>query len=79
VALEAQHGQRLGEPFTQRRSRAGVGAVQLTGEGLELGLGGQCGLGVVGLPHPLGYGDGEVVGQPVSDIAQLVQFMPMSA
>src|SRR5213080_4761986 len=43
--------------------------VQLTGEGLELGLGGQRGLGVVGLSHPLGHGGGEVVGQPVSDIA----------
>jgi hypothetical protein len=56
-----------------------VGLVQLTGEGLELGFGDQCGLGVGGLPHPLGHGGGEVAGQPVSDIAQLVQFMPISA
>jgi hypothetical protein len=45
-----------------------VGAVQFPGEGLELGLGGQRGFGVVGLPHPLSHGGGEVVGQPVSDI-----------
>ena len=43
-------------------------AVQVAGQRLELGLGGQRGLGVVGDPHPFGDGRGEVVRQLVSDI-----------
>jgi hypothetical protein len=50
-----------------------VGALQLLGQRLELRLGEQYGLGVIGLPHPCGDRGGEPVGQLVGHVADLVQ------
>ena len=50
-----------------------VGAVQLPRERLQLRLGHQ-GIGmVVGAAHPLGDGGGQRVGEPVGDVAELVE------
>jgi hypothetical protein len=50
-----------------------MGAVQLTGQRLELGLGDQ-GVGVVvGAAHPLGHRRGQGLGEPVGDVAELVK------
>jgi hypothetical protein len=49
------------------------GTVQLSGERLRFGLGDQ-GVGVVvGAAHALGDGGGERVGEPVGDVAALVE------
>ena len=50
-----------------------MGAVQLAGQGLQLGLGDERVGVVVAAAHALGHGGGDRVGQPVGDIAQLVQ------
>ena len=55
-----------------------MGAVQLPGQGLQVGLGDQrVGL-VVGGPHPPGDGRGHRVGQPVADIAELVELAALA-
>ena len=48
-----------------------MGAVQLTGQGLQLGLGDQRVGVAVGGPHPPGDGGGHHVGEPVTDVAEL--------
>jgi hypothetical protein len=50
-----------------------VGAVQFTCQCLQLGLGDQRVGVVVGATHPLGDGGGHRVGQPVRDVAELVE------
>jgi len=56
-----------------------VGALEFLGQRLELSFGFQRGVGPVGLPHPVADRGGEVIWQPVGDVAQLVQVMPRSA
>ena len=70
---QAQHGQRLGQALAQRRCSAGMGPLQLLGQRFELCLGEDRGLGTVGRPHPLGDRGGEVIGQLVGHVPQLVQ------
>jgi hypothetical protein len=50
-----------------------MGAVQFTGQCLQLGLGHQRVGVVVGATHPLGDGGGHRVGQPVRDVAERVK------
>jgi hypothetical protein len=66
-------GEGLGQPLAQAGRRAGVGAVQLPGQRLQLGLGHQQVGMVVGATHPFGDGGGHRVGQPVGDVAELVE------
>jgi hypothetical protein len=71
-------------PWPAARLARRVGGVPrallfLLGQGLELGLGGERGLGVVGPPHPLADRGGEVIRQPVSNVSDLVFLMPTSA
>src|SRR6266498_1975684 len=73
---EAEHGERLGQALTQAAGGAGVGLVQLAGQRLELRLGGQCAVGVVGVAHPPFDDRPQLVGQPVANIAELVQLTP---
>jgi hypothetical protein len=56
-----------------------MGAMQLTGERLEFGLGDQRIGDVVGGAYALGDRGGERVGQPVSDVTELMELMPNSA
>ena len=44
---EAEDGEGLRHPLAQARRGAGVGAVELGGQRAQLGLGGQCGVGVI--------------------------------
>ncbi len=46
---QAQHGQRRGQAFAQAAGRAGMSTLELGGQGFELRLGDERGLGVVGL------------------------------
>jgi hypothetical protein len=63
--------QGLGQPFTEAGGGTRVGAVQLPGQGLQVGLGDQR-VGVsVGGPHPLGHHRGHRIGKPVADVAEL--------
>jgi hypothetical protein len=48
-----------------------MGALQLTGQRLQLGVGGQGCLGAVGRSHPLRDDRAQRRGQPVFDIADL--------
>ena len=50
-----------------------MGAVQLPGQGLQLGLGDERVGVVVGAAHALGHGRGDRVGEPVRDVAELVE------
>jgi hypothetical protein len=75
---EAADGEGLSQPFPQGRGGAGVGAVQLPGQGLQLGLGDQRVGVAVGGPHPLGHGGGDGVGEPVGHIPQLVQLAALN-
>ena len=59
---QAQHGQRLGQTLAQAGRGAGMSLVQLGGQGAQLGLGGQRGVGVVGPPHPGRDDRAELVG-----------------
>jgi hypothetical protein len=75
---EAADGEGLSQPFPQGRGGAGVGAVQLPGQRLQLGLGDQRVGVAVGGPHPLGHGGGDGVGEPVGHIAQLMQLAALN-
>jgi hypothetical protein len=66
-------GQGLGQPFAETGRRAGVGAVQLPCQRLQFRLGHQRVGQVVGATHPLGDGGGHRVGQPVTEVAELVE------
>jgi hypothetical protein len=50
-----------------------MGALELTGQGLQLGLGDERVSVVVGSPHALGHGGRDRVGQSVGHVAELVQ------
>jgi hypothetical protein len=50
-----------------------MGAVQLTGERLKVGLGEQWVRVVVGGPHPLGHRRGNRIGKPVGDGTELME------
>jgi hypothetical protein len=50
-----------------------VAAVQLPRQRVQLGLSDQRVGVAVGSPHPLGHGGGHRVGQPVADVAELVE------
>jgi hypothetical protein len=73
--LQARRGQRFGQAFAQRGGRDGVGALELLGQGLEMGHG-QRGHGVVGLAHPLFDYALEPLGQPVLDVFGRVLLTP---
>jgi hypothetical protein len=71
--------QRLGQAFAQAACRAGVGVLQFPCQRFELGFGDDRGRRVVGGPHLLHHGRGEVIGQLVGDVSQLVHLIPTSA
>jgi hypothetical protein len=63
---------------SRNEAAAGVGAFQLTGQGLKLGLGtqrglGVSGLGVIGRAHPLGHHRTQLLGPSIMNISQLMQ------
>ena len=63
----------LGQAFAQAGGGPGIGAAQLARERFQVGLGDQGVELMVGAAHPLGHGRGERVGQPVGDVAELVE------
>jgi hypothetical protein len=50
-----------------------VGAIKLPGQRFQLGLGHQRIRVAVGGPHPLGHHRGQRLGEPVADVAELVE------
>jgi hypothetical protein len=50
-----------------------VGAIQLPHECLKIGLGDQRIRVAIGGPHPLGHHRGQRLGEPVGDVAELVE------
>jgi len=47
-----QYGQGLREALAETGRRTGMGAIELRGQGGELGLGDHVGIGVIGPSHP---------------------------
>jgi hypothetical protein len=71
--------QRLGQAFARAARSAGVGVLQFPCQRFKLGFGDDRRRGMVGGPHLLRHRRGEVIGQLVGDVSQLVNFMPTSA
>jgi hypothetical protein len=71
--------QRLVEALTRAGRRAGMGAVQLFGQGQQRGLGLQRGVGVVSVGHPAAYRGPKSLRHMIFDVSDLVDLAFVSA